>query len=74
MARASCLTSLCASSNVRIAQPRGVAAERFGFEIEATPGRAAVGTTDHVPDDAIFDQRRQRLAVVHVGRDGVLDR
>jgi hypothetical protein len=30
--------------------------------------------THDMPGDAIFDQRRQRLAVVHIGGDGVFDR
>jgi hypothetical protein len=39
------------------------------FEEDAAPLRLAIGATYYVPNDAIFDQRRQRLAVVHVGGD-----
>jgi hypothetical protein len=40
---------------------------------EATPRRAAVGTTHKMPDDAVLDQRREGLAIGHIGGDAMLD-
>jgi hypothetical protein len=43
------------------------------FQENATPKAEAAGTTQEAPGDAVFNQRRQRLPVVHVRGDGVLD-
>jgi hypothetical protein len=40
---------------------------------KTAPHCAAVGTAHQMPDDAIFDQRREGLAVGHVGGDAAFD-
>jgi hypothetical protein len=46
----------------------------FGCEGDAAPKRAAIPPSHDAPDDAVFDEWRQWLAVVHVGGDDVVDR